>query len=171
MKQTEILTHATYVNGLKPALYMSCVSHYFRLFHVSNLSVLKFQTFLLMYPGSLPAIVRPSTIIGSRHQGPRIHEQKKFESFQRINSMRETNGNFDSCNSCKRLGTSRSHELHESKFPFVSRIEFIRWKLSNFFGSCIRGQGRGSRLPSVGSTDLALTAAGLQQDRDGGGGA
>ena len=35
--------------------------------------------------------------------------------------MRETNGNFDSCNSCKRLVPSRSHELHESKFPFASR--------------------------------------------------
>ena len=46
--------------------------------------------------------------------------------------MRETNGNFDSCYSCKRLGTSRLHELHESKFPFVSRIEFIRPKLSKF---------------------------------------
>ena len=57
---------------------------------------------------------------------------EKLESFERINSMRETNGNFDSCNSCKRLGTSRLHELHESKFPFVSRIEFIRSKLSNF---------------------------------------
>ena len=57
---------------------------------------------------------------------------EKFESFERINSIRETNGNFDSCNSCERLGTSRSHELHESKFPFVSRIEFIRSKLSNF---------------------------------------
>ena len=33
---------------------------------------------------------------------------------------------------CKRLGTSRLHELHESKFTFVSRIEFIRSKLSNF---------------------------------------
>ena len=56
----------------------------------------------------------------------------KFESFERINSIRETNGNLDSCNSCERLGTSRSHELHESKFSFVSRIEFIRSKLSNF---------------------------------------
>ena len=46
--------------------------------------------------------------------------------------MRETNGNFDSCNSCKRLVPSRLHELHESKFPFVSRTEFIRSKLSNF---------------------------------------
>ena len=34
--------------------------------------------------------------------------------------------------SCKRLVPSRLHELHESKFPFVSRIEFIRSKLSNF---------------------------------------
>ena len=33
---------------------------------------------------------------------------------------------------CKRLVPSRLHELHESKFPFVSRIEFIRSKLSNF---------------------------------------
>ena len=57
---------------------------------------------------------------------------EKFESFERTNSILETNGNFDSCNSCKRLGTSRLHELHESKFPFVSRIEFIRSKLSNF---------------------------------------
>ena len=57
---------------------------------------------------------------------------EKIRNFERINSMRETNGNFDSCNSCKRLGTSRLHELHESKFPFVSRIEFIRSKLSNF---------------------------------------
>ena len=32
----------------------------------------------------------------------------------------------------KRLRTSRLHELHESKFPFASRIEFIRSKLSNF---------------------------------------
>ena len=30
---------------------------------------------------------------------------------------------FDSCNSCKRL--------HESQFPFFSRIEFVRSKLSN----------------------------------------
>ena len=57
---------------------------------------------------------------------------EKFESFERINSIRETNGNFDPCNSCKRLVPSRLHELHESKLSFVSRIEFIRSKLSNF---------------------------------------
>ena len=44
--------------------------------------------------------------------------------------MRVVNGNLDSCNSCKRQGTSRLHELYESKFPFVTRIEFILSKLS-----------------------------------------
>ena len=70
------------------------------------------------------------------------------------------NGSFCSCNSCKRLVPSRLHEcgirfrnfescnlnvngwkrlvpsrlykLHDSKFPFVSRIEFIRSKHFNF---------------------------------------
>ena len=46
--------------------------------------------------------------------------------------MRETNRSIDSCNSCKRLRTSRLHYIHESKFLFVSRIELIRSKLSNF---------------------------------------
>ena len=57
---------------------------------------------------------------------------RKFESFERINSIRETNGNFDSCNSCKRLIPSRLDELHESKFVFASLIEFICSKLSDF---------------------------------------
>ena len=69
---------------------------------------------------------------------PRIHEQKNSKVTNEIRYV--TNGNFNSCNSCKRLGTSRLHELHESKFPFVSRIEFIRSKLSNFsahvYGVC-----------------------------------
>ena len=56
---------------------------------------------------------------------------RQIRSFERINSIRVTNGNFNSSNSCKRLGTSRLHELHESKFPFVTCIEFIRSKLSN----------------------------------------
>ena len=38
----------------------------------------------------------------------------------------------NSCNSCKQLIPSRLHELHESKLPFVSCIEFIRPKLSTF---------------------------------------
>ena len=45
----------------------------------------------------------PSTTYHLSHP-PRIHEQNNFESFERINSIRVTNGNFDSCNSCRRLG-------------------------------------------------------------------
>ena len=63
--------------------------------------------------------------------------------------MRETNGNFDSCSSCKRLVPSRLHELHESKFPFVSRIEFIRSKLSNFSAHVYGAtDGWSARVPS-----------------------
>ena len=94
---------------------------------------------LLRFPGD----TRTSHTRHTRHGGRAVNATwlqietpdtwaEKFESFERINSIRETNGNFGSCNSCKRLGTSRLHELHEPKFPFVSRIEFIRSKLSNF---------------------------------------
>ena len=34
---------------------------------------------------------------------PQIHEQKKIESLERINTIRKTNGILDSCNPCKRL--------------------------------------------------------------------
>ena len=61
MKQTEILTHATHVNSWFPAVYTSCMSQNFRLFHVSNLSVRNFRIFLLMYTGSWqPCTVPPS---------------------------------------------------------------------------------------------------------------
>ena len=52
MKQTKILTPTTHVNGWLPAVYMSCMSQNFRLFHVSNLSVRNFRIFLLMYTWS-----------------------------------------------------------------------------------------------------------------------
>ena len=52
-KQTEILTYGTHVNGWEPAVYMSCMSQNFRLFHVSNLSVRNFRIFLLMYTWSM----------------------------------------------------------------------------------------------------------------------
>ena len=82
-----------------------------------------------------------------RHPGPRIHEQKNRTD----NSIRETNGNFGSCNSCKRLVSSRLHELHDSKFPLISRMEFIRSKLSNFSAHVSRVReshltGGGARL-------------------------
>ena len=50
-KRLGILTHATHVNGWFPAVYMSCMSQNFRLFHVSNLSVRNFRIFLLIYTG------------------------------------------------------------------------------------------------------------------------
>ena len=69
MKQTEILTHATHVNGWEPAVYMSCMSHNFRLFHVSNLSVRNFRIFLLMYTETLmvlDAVPAPRLQLASR---------------------------------------------------------------------------------------------------------
>ena len=57
MKQTTILTHATHVNGWEPVVYMSCMGQNCRLFHVSNLSVRNFRIFLLMYTGSVSAVV------------------------------------------------------------------------------------------------------------------
>ena len=86
-------------------------------------SVLKFRMFLLMCPGS----VTPDTWA------------ETFEILERINSMRETNESFDSCNSCKRLVSSRLHELHESKLSFVSRIKFIHSKLSIFISAHVSG--------------------------------
>ena len=63
------MTHATHVNGWFPAVYMSCVSQNFRLFHVSNLAVRNFRIFLLMYPGSvtLPALARASAKFTTSH--------------------------------------------------------------------------------------------------------
>ena len=52
--------------------------------------------------------------------------------------MPKTNGNFDSCNSCKRLVPSRLHELHESKFRLfhVSNLSVRNFRF--FFCSCTR---------------------------------
>ena len=51
-EKTEVLTHATHVNGWEPAV-LSCMTQNFRLFLVSNLSVQNLRIFLLMYPGSV----------------------------------------------------------------------------------------------------------------------
>ena len=88
---------------------------------------------------------------------------EKFESFERINSIRETNGNFDSCNSCKRLVPSRLHELHESKFPFVSRIEFIRSKLSNFSAHVSGVRVLNSHTPGRAATLVPYVAPGYRR--------
>ena len=73
---------------------------------------------------------------------------EEIRKFERINSVGETNVNFDLCNSCKGLGTSRLHELHDWKFPFVPRIEFIRSKLSIFFAHVSRVPDRRGKLQS-----------------------
>ena len=65
MKQTEILAHVTYLNGLFPAVYMSYTSQNFRLFHVSNLFARNFLFFLHMYPRSLSQVVCLSVCLSS----------------------------------------------------------------------------------------------------------
>ena len=45
MKQTKVFTRVSHVNGWSPAIYMTYTSENFRLFHVSNLSVLSFRFF------------------------------------------------------------------------------------------------------------------------------
>ena len=48
-----MLIHETHVNGWEPAVYVSCMSQNFRLFHISNLFVRNFRISLLMYPVSV----------------------------------------------------------------------------------------------------------------------
>ena len=57
---------------------------------------------------------------------------RKIRKFRTDKFDTRNKRSFDSCKSCKRLVSSRLHDLHESQLPFVSRIEFIRSKLSNF---------------------------------------
>ena len=63
--------------------------------------------------------------------------------------MRETNGCFGSYNSSKRLVSSRLDELYELKLSFVSRIKFIRSKLS-IFSDHVSGVTTESRGPRRG---------------------
>ena len=67
-------------------------------------------------PGSSPSILapchpagRPPPIVGTLSTPDTWAE--KLESLERINSIRETNGNFDSCNSCKRLDEKQTEIL------------------------------------------------------------
>ena len=87
-------------------------------------------------------VTTPPEYPGRWHHDP-VYMSRKNRKFRTEKFDTEINGNFDSCNSCKRLGTSRLHELHEPKFPFVSRIEFIRWNFRIFLlmytGSILTG--------------------------------
>ena len=69
LREIEVLTHVTHVNGWFPAVYVSCMSQNFRLFHVSNLSVRNFRIFLLMYPGSPTGQTVTSATAGRRDGG------------------------------------------------------------------------------------------------------
>ena len=70
---------------------------------------------------------------------PRIHEQKSSKvSNGLIRRMKQTEG----LTYVTRLNgwePAVSHELHDSKFRFVSRIEFIRSNLWIFFSAHVRG--------------------------------
>ena len=71
------------------------------------------------------------------------------------------------------LVSSRLHEFHESKFPFVSRIEFIRSKLSNFSAHVygvgwrrrrweegpVPKRGRRRTVPGMAAADLEAAVA------------
>ena len=80
---------------------------------------------------------------GGRASGPApgpvddpVYMSRKFESFERINSIRETNGNFDSCNSCKRLVLTRRDSMSQNFRLFhVSNLSVRNFEL---FCSCIR---------------------------------
>ena len=80
-----------------------------------------------------------------------VYISRKIRKFRTDKFYSETNGNFDSCNSCKRLGTSHLHELHESKFPFVSlsnlSVRNFRIFLLMYTGSLSPGSVIGHRLP------------------------
>ena len=69
-----------------------------------------------------PAADAPRALHWSAAGGSTDHGymSRKIESFERINSMRETNESFDSCKSCKRLVPSRLHELQKNVRLFLA---------------------------------------------------
>ena len=65
VRPTEVIRYSgNSCKRLDPSVNMNYISQNFRLFYVSNLSVLNFWIFLLMYPGSVPAATsaRPGTL-------------------------------------------------------------------------------------------------------------
>ena len=69
---------------------------------------------------------------------------EKFESFERINSIRETNGNFDSCNSCLVLLFSAGNQpftwVAWVKISVCFTYRIYPFETFEFFCSRIRGQ-------------------------------
>ena len=91
---------------------------------------------------------------------------RKNRKFRSINSIRVTNGILTLATHANGWEPAVSlHELPESKFPFVSRIEFILSNLSNLSAhvSGVTGSTRGRRLPGAivdGCREPLLTALG-----------
>ena len=100
---------------------------------------------------------------------------KKYRKFRRLNSILETTGIFyfnatdvsvwgptvymsSMGQNCKRMGTRRLHEFHESKLPFVLRIELIRFK-SSYLSAHVSGVSAVVGPPLVG-LDVAVDGDG-----------
>ena len=67
--------------------------------------------------------------------------QKKSESLERINSIRETNGNFDSCKSCNSCNSCLEPAIYMSYISQNFRLFHYRiypFETFEFFCSCIR---------------------------------
>ena len=54
---------------------------------------------------------------------------RKFESFERINSIRETNGNFDSCNSCERRAVHMSCMSQNFRLFHLSNLSVRNFRI------------------------------------------
>ena len=143
-KRRFFLMYVLHVNGWEPAIYINYMNQNFRLFLVSNLSVLNYRIFLPMYPRFIDTIARPEErssaerrrIFQPTRTGPgpvsdggresvtaRPHDQMKTNVWNgRMHSISQTNGSFASFNSCKLL---RLYCLHKW---LVTLIEFIRSK-------------------------------------------
>ena len=72
----------------------------------------------------------------------------------------ETNGSFDTCNTCKRLVPSRLYEIHVSNLPFVSRIEFIPSTLLNF-SAHVSGVTVDDRMEAIRQSPGAFSSIGM----------
>ena len=73
-----------------------------------------------------------NTSVCSPHADHSVTWEEKWKSRLWINSIRETNEVFDSCRSCKLLGPSRLHKLHQ---PRVSNLFVLGLR---FFLTCSR---------------------------------
>ena len=83
----------------------------------------------------------------------------KFESFEWINSIRETNGNLDSCNSCKRLNQPFTW-VAWVKLSVCFTYRIYPFETFEFFCSCIRGQYPDSAAVSPCDKTRVLTSSG-----------